>query len=1195
LSVTDSTTLVLNAPADGDPFGRLQFTLTSWAYDSTTGFTAGSSGNQYGSQLAVSRDATTLIVSAPAAETANPGKVFVYRKNTNGVYALVQTITGIESRFGQGIAISDSASYLAVSSVLFDGNNLDAGKVVIFQKNSNGNYQIDEANGIGQTIYSVNAEQNQWFGSKIFFMNDSKTLVVYSANADSRVELELNDSTIFDDNLTTFYLDKSIDSGRIDIYDRYDTKWIFGESLDIDVATLEGYGASIAVGGNYILASAPQAVSNNLTTGKLYAYSKKQDSYSWNLIHQESDSVDLSKIKSVFLYNKRTNKFISYIDAIDSAQGKIPGIADQEIRYKTYYDPAVYSTPMNNETPDSSVKVDDGMAWGKSQVGTLWWDLRTSKFVDSNDSDPVYRNSTWNTLFPGASVDIYEWVETKLKPADWNAKADTEEGLAAGVSGQTLYGNSTYSYTKKWDSTAKNYKYTYYYWVKNKKTTPAVTNRSMSAQDVSSVISNPRGYGYKYVALTSANSFSMVNVTPLLSDNDVVLSVEYWITDVTNKNIHTQWKLISTNTDTKLPATIVQKWIDSLCGKDEQGRLVPDTDLPPKLMYGVENRPRQGMFINRFEALKQYIEKCNRVLITEQITGQRDLSLLESYEAEPSLNTGTYDVTFDTDLELRFANVGSFTTPTLTPIIENGSIVGVSITNTGRGYVVAPYIEAIGSGFGASIRAIINAKGQITGARIISPGYGYDTNTVLSVRSFSALVHTDTSAANTWSIYSYDPSGKVWSRVRSQSYDTRKYWSYVDWYADGYSEFSAINYAVDSFADLNTINPFVGQVVKIRTTSSGTWFLLEKYADVESVDWTQAYKVVGQENGTIQFSNSLYMFTDTSYGFDGALYDGSIFDNSATTELRNILTALKNNILIDTLEYAYLELFFSSVRYALNEQTYLDWIFKTSFVKAKHTVGELHQPVSYKNDNLQDFEAYVAEVKPYRTKIREYISTYNKVDPAQLVVTDFDLQPAYQNGKISVVEASVVNEEIVSTSTVIDAYPWKNWLDNASYKVVSLHIVDNGSLYHTPPVVRFISNSGTGAEARAFISNGRVNRIVLLNPGTGYLKAPVVVLEGGLEETGTPATAVAVIGNGVTRSQTIKMKFDRVTQTYFITQLEETETFTGTGSRLQFPLTWAPDMRVNQSSVTVNGVEVLRDNYKLVNQQLKAMSVIAAR
>ena len=59
------------------------------------------------------------------------------------------------------------------------------------------------------------------------------------------------------------------------------------------------------------------------------------------------------------------------------------------------------------------------------------------------------------------------------------------------------------------------------------------------------------------------------------------------------------------------------------------------------------------------------------------------------------------------------------------------------------------------------------------------------------------------------------------------------------------------------------------------------------------------------------------------------------------------------------------------------------------------------------------------------------------------------------------------------------------------------------------------------------------------------------------------------------------MKFDRITNSYYITSLQQTEMFTGTGSRLQYPLTWAPDIRIGKSTVLVNGVGELRENYRL--------------
>ena len=1177
--ILNSTTIRVSEIPESTPNGLINFTLTYWRYDIAATTTGILSDSHYGSAIALTIDNNIMLVSAP--DTAPTGKVFVY-KLTNSGYSLLQTITGTNAKFGQSITISANGDYIAISDIFADGAKLDQGNVLVYK---NIGTVSAPSYSLYQTMTSNKPEIAGFFGSKIAFMNNYKTLVVYSVNADTTTHSTFNadqtlnptisgEPTTFDKD-TTIFRSLGVDSGRIDVYDRYATNWVFSESLKHDNATDSGYGQGLAVGANHIFVGAPYASVNNTISGTVYDYSKFENTYSWAMIHSEIDKTNVSKIKQAFLYDKKYNKLITYLDVIDPYQGKIPGIADEEISFKTFYDPAVYSVG------DSTLNVDDGTAWAQNQVGRLWWDLRTIKFIDSYEDDIVYRNSTWNSLAVGASVDVYEWIETKLLPAAWDTQADTEAGLAAGISGTSLYGNNAYATTRRYDTISKTFKNVYYYWVKNKKTIPNVPGRKLSAQDVADLIGNPRGEGYRYLALTGSNSFSIVNIKNLLDDKNVVLSVEYWTIDKIDQNIHSQWKLISEDSNTVIPDAIEQKWFDSLCGKDLFGRVVPDTSLPPKLRYGIENRPRQGMFVNRFEALKQFVEKSNIFLLTTQIVGNRDLTSLDSYDTEPSTLTGTYDIVLDTDAELRFAGVGSFQRPSLSPVIVDGRITSITVVTKGSGYLNAPFITIVGSGTGANIKTKINAKGQITGAEILSSGEGYSDDTILIVRDFSVLVHRDSQSLNTWSIYSYDPVSQVWSRAQAQKYDVRNYWNYADWYATGYNQFTAITYAVDTFVELNSINSSIGDIVKIRTTNNGTWLLLEKYSNIVSVDWTQTYRTIGSQNGTIQLRSSLYEFDNTAVGYDGSLYDGSVFDSVAATELRIILNTLKDNIFIDNLRSQYLNLFFTCVRYALSEQHYLDWIFKTSFVKSKHNVGELHQPVNYRNDNLSNFEDFVNEVKPYRTKVREYISSYGKVDTGEMSITDFDIPPAYTNDKLSVINTSIVNGAIESDNPIINSYPWKHWLDNVGFSINSIKLVSNGANYISEPVVRINSTSGTGAVARAFISNGKVNRIILLKPGSGYLSAPEIIIDGGLADNGTPATAIAVLGNSVIRSSLIKIKFDRITQSYFITQLEETETFTGTGSKRQFVLQWAPDARIGQSSVLINGVPALRSNYTL--------------
>jgi hypothetical protein len=436
----------------------------------------------------------------------------------------------------------------------------------------------------------------------------------------------------------------------------------------------------------------------------------------------------------------------------------------------------------------------------------------------------------------------------------------------------------------------------------------------------------------------------------------------------------------------------------------------------------------------------------------------------------------------------------------------------------------------------------------------------------------------------------------------TQRYDVRQYWNYADWYgsytdSDGNilytaTQFSAADFSVQTFADLNSIFPSVGQLVKVLTVNSGGWELLYKYADSASIDWTQSYSVVGIQNGTIQLSSSLYKTDFTAVGYDASIYDSSGFDIKAATELRLILTTLKNNIFINSLKGTYLDLFFRTVRYAHSEQLYLDWIFKTSFVRATHNVGALGQPVYYPVDNLGNFQDYVAEVKPYRTKIREYISNYTALDNTESVVTDFDLPPVRTDNRTALVQTQVVDGAITVDLPQVTTYPWKFWSDNNGYSVTEIKIVNGGSGYVTHPQVVFTSDSGKGATAVAYFTNGIINRLILLTPGSGYLSAPTITIVGGLGREGVAAQAVAIIGDGVVRSTLVGVKFDRLTYNNFITNINVTEAFTGSGSLLQFSLQWAPDITVGRSTVTINGATVLRELYTLSIVSLKKSGYI---
>jgi len=1115
--------------------------------------------------------------------------------SSNGIVKLtsINTTQSTNTDFGVSVDVSSDGEYLAIGSNLYSEEYTNQGKVSIFQKGTS-------LYTLYQTLSSPTPIAGDFFGSKIAFMNDYKTIVVYSAGSGNST------TSTFDTATTTFDLnsmsikDKIVSSGKVIVFDRYNTTWICGEVLDTNNGSLDGYGVGFAVANNRIIIGAPNALDGLLLlpTGRVYVYEKSPNTYSWLPIQKQTNVPDLRKIKKAYLYNRVSSVLIKHLDIIDPYYGYIAGPADQEISFKTFYDPAIYSyyntTVYNTNTLPANVDV--GQAWNTQYVGKLWWDLRTAKFVDNHSSDLVYRNSTLNTLITGASIDVYEWVETTYLPSQWASLADTVSGLSIGISGKPIYGDNIYSAKQVYNSYTGAIDNTYYFWVKNTIIKPEIITRKISAASVANLIKNPRGDGYSFLSLTGTDSFSLSNTQHLLKNKDVVLAIEYWKIDNTSQNIHNQWKLVSDNPDTQLPASIEQKWFDSLCGKDQADRIVPDLNQPPKLRYGIENRPRQSMFVNRFEALKQFVEQVNLMLISNPIVEQKPNGLtdLESYDTEPTAVSGLYDTTQDTNAELQYVSVNYIKTPTILPIILNGIITGINIVNAGSGYLVAPTVTISGVGRDAKILLSINSTGEITGATISSGGKGYvDTSTIITVRPFSVLVHQDADANKNWSIYGYDPIKKSWNRTRTQNFDVRIFWTKVDWYGSvannttgitqTYNQYSIIDFAVDTYSDLNSIDPAIGQTVKVRTTGKGGWQLLRCIAPSISTDWTQSYQVVGIENGTIQLSNSLYNYTQNKVGYDGFLYDNAGYDFSASKELRIILNALKDKILTDTLRKDYLDLFFASIRYAFTEQTYIDWAFKTSFVQAQHNLGRLKQTVVYANDNLVDFQNYVNEVTPYRTTVREYVDNYEAIDTSASMMSDFDLPVTYSLTGNRVIDTRIENGKLFANDlTTLQTYPWKNWNDNLGFILEDIAIISGGSGYLSAPEVIIQSKSGTGAVAKAFIANGSVNRIVILKNGSGYLEAPTIILNGGLpHKSTTGARVTAIIGRSIIRSSLIKMKFDRVNQKYFAIKLDQTETFTGTGGQIQFPLLWAPDIKIGQSTVTVDNLIQLRETYSL--------------
>jgi len=1134
------------------------------------------------------------------------GKVFVYQKNDSGIYKLIQTITteslqefndigtaeAISSGdlFGYALDIDYAGNTLVVTSPKADKNFQNQGSAYVFKFESDSTFTGFR---LKQKIESYARYPNEYFGQSICISDDTSRIVVGASNSPYSLPIRFDGSqTQFDQGSTSF---KTLDgySGAVYVFERKQDRYFLAEKLEDDLSLNESFGHSISCTSDLVLVGSPNYITpapHNETlaydgdkTGMARLFKKQTGINSLERIGIQPQTVDIENIKRIALYDKGSDVKIQDIEMVDPAKMKILASAERNISFKTPYDPAVYTLGTED------VVVDDSIAWYKKNVGKLWWNLSTAKWINYEQGDTSYRSANWGRQAEGSSIDVYEWVESKLLPSEWASVADTNEGLRLGISGQPLYPDDTvYSEKQLLNvNTGEVTETLYYYWVVGKTTVPSnVLGRTVSAAEVATTISDPSSVGNTFVALADSNKIIFYNYRNIVSSDETILNIEYYTNSAAKNAIHNEYQLLTEGVADSVPADkLERKWIDSLVGYDKEGNRVPDPNLPDKQKYGISFRPKQSMFENRKQILGQSIQHVNEILIKEPFADFINFEYLNLLDEQPDESLYLYDVKVTNYIDLETVGTVRVKKAELTPNIIDNEISSINIVDPGFGYrpqqlfnqevagvYQGPSVTIDGDGVGAEAVTHIDGQGRIVAVVVTNPGEKY-TYANVTVRNFSVLVETDSTANNYWSIYAWDDVRKTFFRSASQGFDTTKYWSYDDWWKEGYSNTSRIITEILEVSQEPTLTVEVGDLIRIKEYGAGGWAVFEKTSDTSTV-LLDNYQLVGRQNGTIQLSETLYNINVSGVGFDNLQsFDTGLYDLEPTQELRNILKAVKENIFIGDYQVEWNKLFFSSVRYVFHEQAYVDWAFKTSFLNATHNVGELEQPVNYRNDNLDSYNSYIDEVKPYRTTVREYVSRYNKQDTNGAATTDFDLPSVYSQEQGKIV---TVNEQ----STEITSYPYKWWLDNKGYSIVDIDIADGGADYTSPPSV-VIEGNGTGAKAQAYISSGKVVGITVTNKGQGYTITPTISLVGGNGSSTSKARAVAILGDSKARTIQVGVKFDRINKEGLYQNFDDSQTFTASGSSSVFDLKYAPTRDKNKISIKKNGQLVLGSEYSI--------------
>jgi hypothetical protein len=957
-----------------------------------------------------------------------------------------------------------------------------------------------------QTIQSPRPGDFAFFGSSISVDTDAVNLVVGAPNGDIYEPMVFdNAETIFDDRSTTFF-NPVFNSGVAYTFDflpgatdsiTSPGQFVFGQQIfDRTIKSGDAFGTAVNYTSGRLLVGAP---GNDLGDsagdfGQVSVFDNPDNLPAWTPIYVQQPVVDVELINSVFMYDKLTSKAQQYFDFINPLQGKILGAARRNIDYIGAVDPASYNVGAIHN---------NGNSWAEEHLGEIWWDTDTVRFIDPNQDDITYASRRWGQTFPGSRVDIYQWISSSVVPSQY-----TGPGIPLSLTSYTT--NASLNKDGVFETR-------YYFWVRDLTTINTKAGKTLSCTGISRYISNPRSSGIPYIAALDASTVAIYNALGLISAADTILHIEF-DRQLTDANVHTEYELIADGRpDSFLNDTLYRKLQDSFCGTNSAGAVVPDPFLSPAERYGVQFRPRQSMFADRFTALENYLVRANSVLLQYPISESRSFNLLNSAEPIPQVSqlfvAGEFNVgntyTIDTLGTTDFTQIGA-------------------LSNT-----IGTVFVATGPGTGSGTATFTNWNKEVENLEILS----YQNINTVPV-GYKYLVLSDSSQNGLWTIYEVVTGALFGSKelnlVRVQNYDTRRYWTYIDWYRPGYN--SSINPIAEvvNYSGLDTLDLSVapvGNSVKVTANAQGKF---EIYLRTD-LGWDR----VGLESGTIRFNEELWNYAAGNFGFDVEVFDAQYFDQEPVIETRKIIQAINQELFIDDLAIERNRGLMLMFDYIYSEFEAPEWLIKTSLIDVDHKIRSLLPFQTYLQDNQTFVLDYINEVKPYHVQIREFNLEYSGDDQYPGMLTDFDV-PAYWNTVLAIPQfvspvltpytqsGSLIETQISDAAPDAEVWtrtPWNQWYTNYLLSIQSVNVIDGGAGYTVAPEIVVTGECVEPAEMSAIINSaGRVVGVNIVNPGSGYSTTAIITFVGG---NGVGAQAVAVMGNDLVRSIKTVIKYDR--------------------------------------------------------------------
>lgn len=949
----------------------------------------------------------------------------------------------------------------------------DTGYLTISVKNSDAAPMFDKLQvapgSVGTAFASLDFDTFVWtqnitspypveyaaFGSSVSIDDSAENLVVGAPNGTLYFETEFDDGTTFFDSGSTIFFSLVVNSGAAYTFDYLPSatlvvtnpgKFVFGQQIiDSNVTELDAFGTAVNYASGVLMVGAPKNDFGDSTAnfGRAFVFENPDRNPSWSVIAIQQPVVDVRLLNSVFLYDRITSATTEFLDFINPLQGKILGAARQNIDYIGAVDPASYNIgPFNVR----------GNTWALANVGQVWWDTSTVRFIDPNQDSIVYASRRWAQIFPGSSVDVYQWIVSPVPPAQYAGEGEVRDSLSYSVNSRLTE-----------DGTIAT---EYFFWVKGITQTSTKIGKTLPISVVASYIENPRASGIPYMAAINASTIALYNAGDYIEASDTVINIEF-DREFTNDNVHTEYELIPQDReDGFLSDRLYRKLQDSFCGVDTFGNLVPDPNLSIAERYGVQFRPRQSMFVDRFAALRNYLTRANAVLRLYPINESRSFNLLNSAEPEPSANSGLWNLRVANLEILGFQNI--YTVPL-------GYRYLVVTDSNNRGLWTIYTVQASDVTPGERILMLTRVQGFNTPdywsyIDWYRPGYNSSTKVVAEVATFTSLdtlvvpvgssVKVTANAQGKWEIYLLEDTG--YTRVGLQ---------------DGTIEFSAelYDYALGRFGfDVEVFDAqYYDQEPVIETRKIIQAINEELFVDDLAIERNRAL--------VLMFNYVLSEFSAPEWLVKTSLID-------VDHKIRDLVPF--QNYIRDNQE------------------------FVADYIKE---VKPYHVQIREFNLKYTGFDQFFGDTTDF--DLPAYFNTSLEIPQ----YTSPILLPYQQSNSFNA--AFNTKSDTPATSTIWQTWPYTQWYGNYLLNIDSITIVDSGTGYSEPPQVIIQGTADVPATAVALINSiGEITAVNITDQGSGYRDTPTIIFDGG---NGTGARAYAIMSNDVVRQFRTTIRYDR--------------------------------------------------------------------